>query len=202
MFSCFYEPAPLVEPPVRASSRHDAGKANLGEAISATDTRLRHRAARLPIPASSQPWVSSTRIAPDTPSERASSVRQESPRPRAQTAAGAPETTAQAAFSTSTRCDRRKQVETTAVTDSPNPYTGRSVPLDFRFHVAMNGVMGIGGDLNRWSEAELARTAELVTVYKRVRPLVQLGEQHRLRPPGTGSSARCSTSPPTAGKSR
>jgi hypothetical protein len=39
-------------------------------------------------------------------------------------------------------------------------------------------------------------------VYKRVRPLVQLGEQHRLRPPGTGSSARCSTSPPTAGKSR
>ncbi|MDX3114692.1 alpha-galactosidase [Streptomyces scabiei] len=72
------------------------------------------------------------------------------------------------------------------VTDSPNPYTGRSVPLDFRFHVAMNGVMGIGGDLSRWSEAELARAAELVGAYKRVRHLVQLGEQHRLRPPGNG----------------
>ncbi|KJK38885.1 alpha-galactosidase [Streptomyces variegatus] len=67
------------------------------------------------------------------------------------------------------------------VTDSPNPYTGRRVPLDFRFHAAMNGVLGVGGDLNRWSEAELGRAAEHVTAYKGVRHLVQLGEQHRLR---------------------
>ena len=72
------------------------------------------------------------------------------------------------------------------VTDSPNPYTGRSAPLDFRFHTAMTGVLGIGGDLNRWSEAELARAAELVAAYKRVRHLVQLGEQYRLRPLGDG----------------
>ncbi|MER5430207.1 alpha-galactosidase [Streptomyces sp. NPDC002588] len=72
------------------------------------------------------------------------------------------------------------------VTDSPNPYTGRSAPLDFRFHTAMTGVLGIGGDLNRWSEADLARAADLVAAYKRVRHLVQLGEQHRLRPLGDG----------------
>jgi len=57
------------------------------------------------------------------------------------------------------------------VIDSPNPYAGRSLPLDFRFHVAMAGVLAVGGELTRWSEAELARAAELVAAYKRVRPL-------------------------------
>ena len=32
-----------------------------------------------------------------------------------------------------------------------------SVPLRFRFHVAMAGVLGIGGDLTRWSDEELRR---------------------------------------------
>ncbi|MFG3022483.1 alpha-galactosidase [Streptomyces sp. NPDC048254] len=72
------------------------------------------------------------------------------------------------------------------VTDSPNPYTRRSLPLDFRFHVAMAGVLGIGGDLTRWTDPELARAAELVAAYKRVRPLVQHGLQYRLRAPGDG----------------
>ncbi|MGW7696148.1 GH36 C-terminal domain-containing protein [Streptomyces asiaticus] len=72
------------------------------------------------------------------------------------------------------------------VTDSSNPYTGRSVPLGYRFHVAMTGVLGIGGDLNRWESEDLARAAELVAVYKDVRHLVQLGEQYRLRPVGDG----------------
>ncbi|WP_037571132.1 alpha-galactosidase [Phaeacidiphilus oryzae] len=70
------------------------------------------------------------------------------------------------------------------VTDSPTPLTGRRLPLDFRFHVAMAGVLGIGGDLTRWSERELARAAELVAAYKRIRPLVQHGLRYRLRPPG------------------
>lgn len=69
------------------------------------------------------------------------------------------------------------------VTDVPNQLTGRSVPLRFRFHVAMAGVMGIGGDLTRWSEEELAEGAELVAQYKRVRPLVQHGVLHRPRGP-------------------
>ena len=73
------------------------------------------------------------------------------------------------------------------MTDSPNPYTRRSVPLDYRFHVAVIGVLGIGGDLNRWGSEELARAAELVSVYKGVRHLVQLGEQYRLRPLGAAS---------------
>ncbi|MFE7122705.1 alpha-galactosidase [Streptomyces sp. NPDC057617] len=69
------------------------------------------------------------------------------------------------------------------VTDVPNQLTGRSVPLRFRFHVAMAGVLGVGGDLTRWSDDELAEGAELVAQYKRVRHLVQHGTLHRPRGP-------------------
>ncbi|MBP2708445.1 alpha-galactosidase [Microbispora sp. RL4-1S] len=75
------------------------------------------------------------------------------------------------------------------VTDSPNPYTRREIPLDFRFLVAMAGVLGVGGDLAAWSEAELGRAAELVAAYKRIRPLVQHGRQYRLLPPDGDLSA-------------
>jgi alpha-galactosidase len=69
------------------------------------------------------------------------------------------------------------------VTDSPNFLTGRSVPLRYRFHVAMAGVMAVGGDLTEWSDAELAEAAELVSTYKQVRSTVQHGAQYRLRAP-------------------
>ncbi|MEU8473122.1 alpha-galactosidase [Streptomyces sp. NPDC029006] len=72
------------------------------------------------------------------------------------------------------------------VTDSPNPLTGRTVPLRFRFHGAMAGVLGIGADLTRWTDTELAEAAELIAVYKDIRPVVQHGEQFRLLAPGQG----------------
>lgn len=75
------------------------------------------------------------------------------------------------------------------VTDSPNPYTRREIPLDFRFHVAMAGSLGIGGALTEWSEADLERAAELVAAYKRIRPIVQQGRQYRLLPPDGELSA-------------
>ncbi|NUT38363.1 MAG: alpha-galactosidase [Thermoactinospora sp.] len=69
------------------------------------------------------------------------------------------------------------------VTDSPNPLTRRLVPLRFRFHVAMAGVLALGGNLTRWSQEELAEAAELVAQYKLIRPVVQHGVVHRLTPP-------------------
>jgi alpha-galactosidase len=66
------------------------------------------------------------------------------------------------------------------VTDSPNPLTGRVLPLRYRFHVAMAGSLGIGGDLTRWSANELSEARELVELYKSVRHIVQLGRQYRL----------------------
>lgn len=66
------------------------------------------------------------------------------------------------------------------VTDEVNPLTGRRIPLDYRFHVAMAGSMGLGGDLRSWSETDLARSAEHIEAYKRIRKTVQLGTLHRL----------------------
>jgi alpha-galactosidase len=69
------------------------------------------------------------------------------------------------------------------VTDVPNLQTGRESPLEFRFHVAMQGVLGIGGNILRWTAEECARARELVDEYKRLRPIVQLGIQYWLLPP-------------------
>ena len=66
------------------------------------------------------------------------------------------------------------------VTDSPNYLTGRRLPLSFRFHAAMAGALGIGGNLLHWSDAELAEAAELVAVYKDIRPVVQRGRLFRV----------------------
>ncbi|MFI6813833.1 alpha-galactosidase [Nonomuraea sp. NPDC050328] len=66
------------------------------------------------------------------------------------------------------------------VTDSPNAQTARITPLAFRFHVAMAGALGLGGDLLRWSEQELAEAAGLVARYKEIRPVVHRGRLDRL----------------------
>ncbi|MEU8820804.1 alpha-galactosidase [Actinoplanes sp. NPDC048796] len=77
------------------------------------------------------------------------------------------------------------QVMSAWVTDSPNVTTGRTTPLRFRFHVAMAGVLGLGGDLTTWSPDELKEAAEHVAAYKRIRPVVQHGTAYRLTGAGT-----------------
>jgi alpha-galactosidase len=72
------------------------------------------------------------------------------------------------------------QVMAAWVTDSPNFLTGRRLPLSFRFHVAMAGALGIGGDLLRWDAAELAEAARLVATYKEIRAVVQHGRLYRV----------------------
>jgi alpha-galactosidase len=70
------------------------------------------------------------------------------------------------------------------VTDVPN-MNGRSTPLEFRFLVAMQGALGIGGDLNKWSGPDMALAARMVALYKRIRDTVQLGSLYRLQSPRT-----------------
>jgi alpha-galactosidase len=67
------------------------------------------------------------------------------------------------------------------VTDSPNPFTGRAVPLAFRFHVAMAGVLGIGGNLLHWTENDRTEARELLARYKSIRHIVQHGIQYHLQ---------------------
>lgn len=66
------------------------------------------------------------------------------------------------------------------VTDSPTYLTKREIPLRFRFHSAMTGLLGIGGNLAHWSPADLAAGAEYVAQYKRIRATVQYGTMRRL----------------------
>lgn len=73
------------------------------------------------------------------------------------------------------------RVMTAWVTDSPNYLTGRQLPLRFRFHCAMAGVLGVGGHLGSWSGAELAEATEMIAIYKTIRDVVQHGIQYRLR---------------------
>ncbi|HEV7977404.1 alpha-galactosidase [Amycolatopsis sp.] len=65
------------------------------------------------------------------------------------------------------------------VTDNPHFLTGRSIPLAFRFHVAMTGVLGIGGDVTKWSDDELAYARTQIALYKDIRPVVQHGKLYR-----------------------
>ncbi|MVO85177.1 alpha-galactosidase [Streptomyces sp. p1417] len=76
------------------------------------------------------------------------------------------------------------------VTDSPNTQlNGRVSPLRLRFVSALAGVLGIGGDLTRWSADELAEARAWIALYKDIRTVVQLGDLYRLRAPDGGPSA-------------
>ena len=72
------------------------------------------------------------------------------------------------------------------VTDVPN-MNGRSTPLKYRFLVAMQGSLGIGSNLNRWSNADFELATKMVDYYKRIRGTVQEGKLYRLFSPREGS---------------
>ena len=71
------------------------------------------------------------------------------------------------------------------VTDVPN-MNRRSAPLQFRFLVAMQGLLGIGANLNKWSEADLAFAKKMIELDKQIRPVVQTGLLYRLLSPRSG----------------
>ena len=75
------------------------------------------------------------------------------------------------------------------VTDCPSFLTKRTVPLRYRFHVAMAGSLGIGGDLPKWTPQEREEARGFIASYKQVRSTIQNGFLYRLRSPRTGSVA-------------
>src|SRR5260370_32148377 len=75
------------------------------------------------------------------------------------------------------------------VTDCPEFVQKRTVPLRYRFHVAMAGALGIGGDLSRWTPQEREEAHGFIATYKRVRPVIQNGLLYRLRSPRAGRVA-------------
>jgi alpha-galactosidase len=71
------------------------------------------------------------------------------------------------------------------VTDVPNT-NGRSTPLKYRFLVAMQGSLGIGSNLNKWSAEDFDLATKMVAYYKQIRSTVQMGDLYRLWSPREG----------------
>ena len=73
------------------------------------------------------------------------------------------------------------------VTDSPNWVNNRTTSVAYRFLSSMQGSLGVGANLNKWSEQDFATAKELIAAYKQVRETVQHGSLYRLISPRDGS---------------
>ncbi|MDR0976432.1 MAG: alpha-galactosidase [Prevotellaceae bacterium] len=69
------------------------------------------------------------------------------------------------------------------VSASPNHQTGRTIPIKFRFDVAMTGRLGMEMQPAAMNDAEKAFARTAIATYKQIRPIVQTGEQYRLISP-------------------
>ena len=70
------------------------------------------------------------------------------------------------------------------VTDEPDRLDTAPASLEFRFVVAMAGVLGIGADVLAWDEPVRTRAQQLVARYKDLRPVILGGEVTRHGAPG------------------
>jgi alpha-galactosidase len=73
------------------------------------------------------------------------------------------------------------------VTDSPSFVNERVTSLDYRFLSAMQGSLGIGADLSKWTQNEIATARQWIVDYKRIRETVQHGSLYRLISPQQNS---------------
>jgi alpha-galactosidase len=69
------------------------------------------------------------------------------------------------------------------VTDSPTWVNQRTLSLEYRFLSSMQGSLGIGANLNKWTPQDFATAKEMIAQYKAIRQTVQRGELYRLISP-------------------
>lgn len=69
------------------------------------------------------------------------------------------------------------------VTDSPTWVNKRSLSLEYRFLSAMQGSLGIGANLNKWTPEDFAKAKTMVAQYKSIRETVQRGALYRIISP-------------------
>jgi alpha-galactosidase len=69
-----------------------------------------------------------------------------------------------------------------------------STSLTYRFLSAMQGSLGLGADLNKWSPEDVAMAQKLIAAYKTIRTTVQLGTLYRLISPRDGSEVSATES--------
>jgi alpha-galactosidase len=73
------------------------------------------------------------------------------------------------------------------VTDVPN-MNHRSTPLEYRFLVAMQGALGVGANLNKWTAEDTQLATKMIGIDKRIRDTVQLGDLYRVLSPRTNDT--------------
>ncbi len=73
------------------------------------------------------------------------------------------------------------------VTDSPHWYNGRNTSLSYRILSSMQGSLGIGANLNKWSAEDFATAKRLIAAYHSVQRTIVRGDLYRLISPRNGS---------------
>lgn len=79
------------------------------------------------------------------------------------------------------------QVMMSWVTDSPHWMNNRSTSLAYRFLSSMQGSLGIGANIAKWTPEETALAKRLIAAYKQVQPTIVQGDLYRLISPLNGS---------------
>jgi alpha-galactosidase len=73
------------------------------------------------------------------------------------------------------------------VTDSPSGSNHRTLSLEYRFLSSMQGSLGVGANLNRWTPEDFSTAKGMIAQYKTIRETVQRGSLYRLMTPEHGS---------------
>jgi alpha-galactosidase len=79
------------------------------------------------------------------------------------------------------------QVMMAWVVDSPHGLNGRTTSVAYRMLSSMQGSLGIGGNLNKWSEEDMATAKRLIASYHEVQKTIVQGDLYRLISPTNGS---------------
>jgi len=79
------------------------------------------------------------------------------------------------------------QVMMAWVTDSPHWLNKRATSLTYRMLSSMQGSLGIGANIAKWSDEEAATAKRLIDAYHQVQPTIVQGDLYRLISPRDGS---------------
>ncbi len=79
------------------------------------------------------------------------------------------------------------QVMMAWVTDSPHWLNKRTTTLTYRMLSSMQGSLGIGANISKWSAEEAATVKRLIAAYHEVQPTIVEGDLYRLISPQDGS---------------
>jgi alpha-galactosidase len=79
------------------------------------------------------------------------------------------------------------QVMMAWVTDSPHWLNKRTTSLEYRMLSSMQGSLGIGANITKWSDEETATAKRLIAAYHQVQPTIVQGNLYRLISPRNGS---------------